>query len=563
MASLVGLENLHCSFDTAMLVMRGHEFEADPRILFTHFSDTYAGGHVVRHYKDGRAITSVSGSSVECLGSVHFPSAFNSFFLQGDDFTTLRRNPDRAMHKLALRDGRGLALLSDMSPGDNADDQDHMFYLQMTSAGKAITVQFGADGEVVAAVCLRYRLTNLDVDDYGVGNRVCFSRPRSPGSNQQWALNEHDGTISPRGSRHLVLGWCSLAPHAAQLVKRGDPAQLQFLCKPDDKVVFLGEQLEPLQQWEREIQKKLQSAGSDSVKFVDPWLGQEWMIHQHESFVSSIVANIKPDKPPDEECATDQIGDGNVRPFPCCARDSVEKILYRRHRATRLADQLEKELVRRLSLDAGTLKQTAPETLRAEMHADSAAFDCSLDSSREREYLCSYASNIAEKSERQVPTSRTAQPSSRIPQMWSCGVSIINDKIFRFDGGRIKPGDRVCSTHVFRASAERRRSEQAVLDVLTPRAGRYYSYSNGSFNGHEFKFQSSSDGGRSFRIEYLAGASSYPPIWHGVRIAPNRLRLKPPGHSAVTCALISDTEIALTQTDWLAAGITWKHESVS
>ena len=104
-------------------------------------------------------------------------------------------------------------------------------------------------------------------------------------------------------------------------------------------------------------------------------------------------------------------------------------------------------------------------------------------------------------------------------------------------------------------------SSQPAEFTLLP--GRYHSYTHGAPNGHEFLFFNFLKGGLQFQIEYLGGAVTYPHVWHGKRIAPKKFRLEPPGLSATTGTLIGDSEVNLSQTEWLPSGITWKHESSS
>jgi len=201
---------------------------------------------VLRHYKDGRGVAIHGGEvddgeNVGCENAVHHECKGISYILEGENFSTLNTKPGRKL-RLALRDGRGLALEHadvDASEGHRA------YHIRMTSAAKAIEVEFKSNGEIVVTAGHHHLGFTLDLWEgtRKLGNRQYFSDWHG---DDQWQLNADDGTISPRGARHLVLGW----REHAQLVKRGDAAQLQFI-RPgnegrDDKGSFLSDQSDAL-----------------------------------------------------------------------------------------------------------------------------------------------------------------------------------------------------------------------------------------------------------------------------------------------------------------------------
>ena len=195
---------------------------------------------MLRHYKDGRGVDIHGwqvddGENVGCENSVCHECKGISYILEGENFSTLNTKPGRKL-RLALRDGRGLALEHadvDASEGHRA------YHIRMTSAAKAIEVEFKSNGEIVVTAGHHHLGFTLDLWEgtRKLGNRQHFSDWHG---HHQWQLNADDGTISPRGARHLVLGWVE----HAQLVKRGDAAQLQFITRggTKEKVSFLSEQ---------------------------------------------------------------------------------------------------------------------------------------------------------------------------------------------------------------------------------------------------------------------------------------------------------------------------------
>lgn len=218
-----------------------------------------------------------------------------AFILEGQNFTTLNTKPGKKI-KLALCDGRGLALEHAFSHrhgvgptptvpagggGFDATGVHFAYTIRMTSAVNAAEVEFKTNGEVVVTASHYHHHLGLTLDNWDgirkVGNRQHFSdwhglgpTPTTPagGGPGQWQFNEDDGTISPSGARHLVLGWYG----HAQLVKRDDSAQLRFIrpgCTKD-KVSFLLEQSVPFGVWERSVREQLRRAGCRSVKIEDP-----------------------------------------------------------------------------------------------------------------------------------------------------------------------------------------------------------------------------------------------------------------------------------------------------
>ena len=190
---------------------------------------------MLHHFKDGRAVSIDDGDvdegdRVGCENNAHAHCKGTSFVLQGENFSTLSKIKGSKI-MLALRDGRGLAI--EHADFDDAPDQRRS--IRMTSGAKAIEVEFKSNGEAVANGLRLHGERNI-------GKLQYFSGKHGEG---QWQFNVNDGTISPRGAHHLVLGWRG----NAQLVKRGDAAQLQFIrpgCCHSDKVSFLSEALHAL-----------------------------------------------------------------------------------------------------------------------------------------------------------------------------------------------------------------------------------------------------------------------------------------------------------------------------
>lgn len=194
---------------------------------------------MLRHYKDGRPVSVDdgevdNGNRVGCENNAHSECKGTSFVLQGENFSTLNKAPGRKL-KLALRDGRGLSL--EHADFDVTDGQ-RSYDIRMTAAAKAIEVEFKFNGELV--VTAGHHSLGLALrGERKVGSRQQFSDKLG---DHQWQFNEDDGTISPRGARHLVIGWCG----HAQLVRRTDAAQLTFI-RPgrghSDRVSFLSSAL--------------------------------------------------------------------------------------------------------------------------------------------------------------------------------------------------------------------------------------------------------------------------------------------------------------------------------
>ena len=181
----------------------------------------------------------------------------NAWIFDGDNFTTSSKRPGRKL-KLALRDGRGLALEHEATTmGDYKYAQvldllncPKSYEIRMTSAAKASEIEFTSNGEAVLTAGdhqdhLGLKLTTFDTrfpvnHDFfrSLGNPLRFTDFPT----YQWQLNEDDGTISPRGARHVVLGWRG----HLQLVKRGSAAQLQFVTAKHQKLSYLSEHFNAL-----------------------------------------------------------------------------------------------------------------------------------------------------------------------------------------------------------------------------------------------------------------------------------------------------------------------------
>ena len=92
--------------------------------------------------------------------------------------------------------------------------------MRMVKATEAIEVEF-KDGQLKVVGghhTLGYCLDNWNVKKE-LGNRQHFSTWNQKG----WQLNSDDDTISPAGTRHMVLGWKG----HSQLVDRNDRERLQ------------------------------------------------------------------------------------------------------------------------------------------------------------------------------------------------------------------------------------------------------------------------------------------------------------------------------------------------
>lgn len=105
------------------------------------------------------------------------------------------------------------------------------FHIKLGSKDEAIEVAFAPDGGCV--VVWGHHTLGFMLDNwYGkcdVGTNCHFSN-WSVDSAHCWQLNENDMTISPRGQRHVVLGWGSQCVHSAfaRLVGQHDPQRLCF-----------------------------------------------------------------------------------------------------------------------------------------------------------------------------------------------------------------------------------------------------------------------------------------------------------------------------------------------
>jgi hypothetical protein len=151
------------------------------------------------------------------------------------DFHTLRPaqfTPRERRVKLAISGpehlrGRGLHLGGHV----DATHNHHAFHLCLGGAGTAIEVAFADAGGCVCVWghhTLGYTLDNWD-GKHACGTRVHMSNWTGE-KVLAWQFNEDDWTISPRGSRHVVLGWGDDSKSGAQarLVSSTDPCRLRF-----------------------------------------------------------------------------------------------------------------------------------------------------------------------------------------------------------------------------------------------------------------------------------------------------------------------------------------------
>ena len=132
-----------------------------------------------------------------------------------------------ARFKLALRDGRGIAL------EPNTVDATHgrrAFMMRMAAAADAIEVEYTTTNSVRVVGghhTLGFHLDNW-YGKHASGNRQHFSTWEKTNASHQWEVDAQAGTISPLRAPHLVLGWrghCCLVP-------RGDGAQMTFAALP-------------------------------------------------------------------------------------------------------------------------------------------------------------------------------------------------------------------------------------------------------------------------------------------------------------------------------------------
>ena len=133
--------------------------------------------------------------------------------------------------KLVIQDPphlRGSGLKLEASDVD-ATYTHRAFHLRIGSASEAIEVAFAAAGGCVCVWghhTLGYTLDNW-YGKHDIGTRVHMSNWIGEDA-LVWQFNEDDCTISPRGSRHVVLGWGddNYWGANARLVSKMDPKRL-------------------------------------------------------------------------------------------------------------------------------------------------------------------------------------------------------------------------------------------------------------------------------------------------------------------------------------------------
>ena len=192
-------------------------------------------------------ITVVQGRPVETSAPVHYPAvpvaampavpAAVQPHVPAPPRTTNRL-------KLALRDGRGLALEHSSVDATHPTvvDGRRAFHIRMGTAHEAIEVEFRANGNVGVVSghhTLGYCLDNWygRTDEGNQQHVSTWYRTHGTHDALRFTFNNDDGTVSPLNARHMVLGW---GAHSL-LVRRGDHRQMQFAVPPGTNVVSAGD----------------------------------------------------------------------------------------------------------------------------------------------------------------------------------------------------------------------------------------------------------------------------------------------------------------------------------
>eukprot|EP00746_Dinoflagellata_sp_MGD_P131793 gnl/MRDRNA2_/MRDRNA2_65542_c0_seq2.p1 gnl/MRDRNA2_/MRDRNA2_65542_c0~~gnl/MRDRNA2_/MRDRNA2_65542_c0_seq2.p1 ORF type:complete len:390 (+),score=39.52 gnl/MRDRNA2_/MRDRNA2_65542_c0_seq2:25-1170(+) len=113
----------------------------------------------------------------------------------------------------------------------DATNSHRAFHIRLGTKDQAIEVALAPDGGCV--VVWGHHTLGFMLDNWhgkcDIGTNCHFSN-WSVDSAHCWQLNENDMTISPRGKRHVVLGWGSRCVHGAfaRLVGQHDPERICF-----------------------------------------------------------------------------------------------------------------------------------------------------------------------------------------------------------------------------------------------------------------------------------------------------------------------------------------------